>query len=53
MWTVFVKILSIIVAELSVTRVGRFTRGMNDMENIALTKSVVGEWLSYFRRSIL
>jgi hypothetical protein len=37
-----VKILSIIVAELHVTLVGRFINGMKDSENIVLINADVG-----------
>ena len=38
---------------LSVTPVGRFIRGMNEVENTVLTKSDVGVWLLDFNKSIL
>ena len=49
----FVNILSMRVAVLSVTLVGRFIRGMNEVENTMLTKSDVGVWLLDFNKSIL
>ena len=50
---VFVKKLSMSVAELWVTRVGLFISGRMEYAILVLKKSLVGECVSFFNKSIL
>ena len=47
------KILSIMVADEEVTRVGLFIWGMKEFEKFARMKSLVGGWVSVLSRSRL